>query len=110
MLRPKCMPYTYIDGEQVWHTKLWAKTTTFNGLTYTAEGYFLPCCFCDHPSVWPDMVKHGFYDESLHIDNNETVDDIITSDTWRKWVDLIQHRPEDAPPICHKKCKLQDDH
>ena len=56
------------------------------------------------------MEAQGFFDESLHIDKKESVESILTSDVWRRWVDLIQHNPEKAPTVCHKKCKLQNDY
>jgi hypothetical protein len=110
VLRPKCMPFTYIDGKKKFISNLWPPTTTFNGPAYTAQGYFLPCCFCDGPKHYQEMTSWGFFDEDLHIDRNNSAEDILTSKVWRDWVNMLQHHPEQAPRVCHKKCKLQNDY
>ena len=32
--------------------KINAKCLAFKELSYTAEGYLIPCCWCDNPKSW----------------------------------------------------------
>ena len=44
------------------------------------------------------------YREHLKISNVESVEEIIFSDEWIEFFDMIKNRPEDWPDICVKIC------
>lgn len=50
------------------------------GILYNNKGVLLPCCFIGDLEHKPDWEE--FWDESLNVANNESIEDIITSDTW----------------------------
>ena len=51
-----------------------------SGTFYNNKGFLFPCCFVGDLSQKPDWEE--FWDESLNVSNNESIEDIITSDTW----------------------------
>jgi hypothetical protein len=71
-------------------------------IAYSAEGYLIPCCWSDRTCGNAGYEK--FYQPSLHIDNNESIEDILMSDTWLEFYDMLEHQPNEAPKHCHKKC------
>lgn len=50
------------------------------GIVYNNKGFLFPCCWVDGPE-YKDEWKE-FWDESLNVANNESIEDILTSDTW----------------------------
>ena len=77
---------------------------------YTATGFIVPCCWVDNPWGMRDDFIKRFYDPKMHIDNNESVMEIMNSDLYNEWWDMLINRPEEAPDICKKYCgsKLDD--
>tara|TARA_B100001996_G_scaffold358766_1_gene323551 strand:- start:617 stop:934 length:318 start_codon:yes stop_codon:yes gene_type:complete len=75
-------------------------------IAYSAEGYIIPCCWSDRTggSTLKKREYQLFYEESLHIDNNESINDILLSNTWLEFFDMLRNRPEEAPKHCHRKC------
>lgn len=69
-------------------------------ISYNSTGYITPCCWVDNSEEFKD-----FYDESLHIDNNENIEDIFNSNVWQKFYHKLEVQPETAPNICRKQCK-----
>jgi hypothetical protein len=70
-------------------------------IAYSAEGYIIPCCWVDRNGC---TGYERFYKQSLHIDNNESIEDILLSDTWLEFYNMLEHRPNEAPQHCHSKC------
>lgn len=68
-------------------------------VAYSATGHLVPCCWVDQD---PDF-EH-FYDESLYIDNNETVEEILNSKTWQQFYHMLENNPELAPETCKRQC------
>jgi hypothetical protein len=103
-IKPECMPYFYDkDGDQK-HTN-----RIDNGIAYTSDGYLLPCCWCDAPSTRKDITDLGFYDESLKLSKNESIEDIISTDVWGKFINIIMHQPDKAPKCCREKCGVSNE-
>ena len=42
--------------------------------------------------------------KKLHIDNNKSVDDILNSDEWKDFWDLLKNNPQNAPDRCKQMC------
>jgi hypothetical protein len=70
-------------------------------VAYTATGYLIPCCWVD---MDPDFEK--FFNESLYIDNNESVEDILNSKIWQEFYHMLENQPSLAPNICKTQCTL----
>jgi hypothetical protein len=70
-------------------------------IAYTATGYITPCCWVDqHPEF------NKFYDKSLYIDNNESIDNILNSKIWQEFYHMLENSPETAPTVCREQCTL----
>lgn len=94
-LYPKCHPSWNVDGKIIKNTP---KTPE-----YTADGYIVPCCWCDCPDK-TDFKKFGLYDEKLKLKNVDSVDQIYKSSQWINFHYMLLNNPEDAPAICKKGC------
>ena len=98
-IKPACMPYYYDETGKQEYTN-----DEMRGIAYTADGYLLPCCLCDEIKHRKDFVDLGFYNESLKLSNNGSVDDILHSDNWIKFIDTIMHHPKNATRCCKINC------
>lgn len=106
-LRPLCLPYYVVEGKKIPTLELWPKGVTAKGLSYSSKGYVLPCCWC--PAQDEDFSERGFYDESLKLENSSSVEEIISSPAWVKFIEDLYEAPESAPRVCRNSCKVQDD-
>ena len=99
-LYPKCHPYWEIDGEKI-------KNPEIKPVAYTAQGYLLPCCWCDH--VISNRKKHiemfGLFDEELKVENVDDIElEILESPEWYHFHDTLLQNPHNAPILCRRKC------
>lgn len=78
-------------------------------IAWTATGFLVPCCWVDKPDGWDDETLKKFYEKKLHLDNNEKVEDIINSETWQKFFDMLKNNPEKAPTMCKSYCSMSRD-
>ena len=92
--RPKCL---HPDGANVGRS-----------VAVTATGFVLPCCWLDRPDGSENLLEDEkiklFFDKELHKDNNETIEDIVSTDTWQNFMSELINRPEESSPICLKMC------
>lgn len=73
-------------------------------LTLSSQGYFTPCCWLDDELYRNQPFVNDFFNPSLHIENNENIQDIFDSDIWKKFWNILMHHPEQAPPVCYQYC------
>lgn len=99
------------------------------GISFTATGFVLPCCYlASYAAFWPKASGESsdggeglnghesftedekiklFFAKELHIDNNETIDDIINSDTWQNFMSDLINKPEESSPLCFIRCSQE---
>jgi hypothetical protein len=99
-IKPECAPFYYKDGKK--HNR--NKTEKVKGYATNANGFALPCCWCDSVAFRPDFARYGFFDSDLHMDNVDTIEDIMISPAWQDWLNDITHNPNNAPRVCQVKC------
>lgn len=75
------------------------------GIAYCSNGYLLPCCWLDGIQSEVQLTKLGLYDNELKLENNNSVDDIVHSTQWKKFIKILIEDPQNAPSKCHEKCK-----
>jgi len=75
-------------------------------LAFTATGYIVPCCWVDNEQGWKDKTLSKFYNKSLHLNNNDSIEDIINSETWYDWFIMLKSKPENAPFVCKQYCSV----
>ena len=103
---PKCHPYWIIDDERVKNPKI-------QNPAYTAEGYLLPCCWCDKSQLHVKAVfeSFGLYDPDLKVSNVDDIEqDILKSPEWYRFHETLLQDPESAPDVCKRKCTDKDDY
>ena len=100
LMIPQCMSYRYDkNGDVIERNPIEVK-----GLAYVAEGYMIPCCWCDGRKYRGEFEERGFFNEDLLVSNNDSIDDIIATDTWGEFVNDILHNYDKAPKVCQEKC------
>ncbi len=92
-LFPKCVKTTYVDEKKV---------TNVREIAYVNSGYLLPCCWIDGEHNI-QYVK-SLLKEKLKVENVEKIEDIITSEEWIDWFDVLINRPEEAKEVCYQYC------
>ena len=65
-------------------------------------GFLTPCCYTCVNSPEKHKGISQLYAEHLKIDNVDSVEEIIFSDEWIEFFDMIKNRPEGWPDICVK--------
>mgnify|MGYP001159807799 FL=1 len=73
-------------------------------IAVSATGFVLPCCWLDRPSSPMDEKVKTLFDKSLHIDNNDTIEDIISAEPWQKFMRELIEKPEESSSICLEMC------
>ena len=84
ILRPRCL-----EGKALGHSN---------------TGHILPCCWVDGEVLKRHELGRKLIHPDLSIDNNETIEDILLSDAWLEWDDMLKNSPEKAPYFCYKYC------
>lgn len=79
------------------------------GIAYASNGYLLPCCWLDVVHIKPELEAHGFYDEGLKLENNDTVEEILTSDVWVEYFRKLEEEPDKCLSRCHLYCGVRDE-
>jgi len=102
-IKPECTMFYYNEnGEKIDTKKKFVK-----GIAYCSDGFILPCCWCDQLEG-KTFENLGFKDDKLKLENNESVDDVITSDVWKRFMYSILHEPDRAPNVCRRKCGVHN--
>ena len=73
--------------------KINAKCLSFKELSYTAEGFIMPCCWIDTPIALlaPQIMR--LRQKHLKLENNEKIDDIINSKEWKNFFEELKTDP-----------------
>lgn len=77
--------------------------------SFTNEGFIIPCCECEPPSIKQEFINRGFYDPELHISQitNNNLGKIFLSEQWTKFRKDLFDDPENAPRICKEFCRKE---
>ena len=92
-MKPKCMD---------------EKSPQWKEYGHSAKGFLVPCCWCDVITTKDDILLHNLYKEHLHLDNVDTIDEIIFSDEWQEFLDALKDY-KTAPKVCKEYCSIDDD-
>ena len=72
---------------------------------FTAEGFIVPCCWCDHPEFMKDNLIAPLFKSSLNIDTIEDIEkDVINSPEWEALRNVLENHPDQAPLLCKQMC------
>lgn len=79
------------------------KCVKFKQPALTAEGFFLPCCWCDRRNSY--FQQKGFLAEELNINNvTDLVTEVFHSKPWLDFFLTAQYNPQDLPSVCKEHC------
>ena len=70
----------------------------------SSQGYFTPCCWFDDNLKRTEVWVRNFFEEHLHINNNNDIEDIFNSKEWTEFYDMIVNSPNSAPRTCWEMC------
>ena len=99
------MNKTHTDQEiQNFQPKCLSSDRTNGRAAVSATGYVLPCCWLDRASSPKDKKVKTLFDDKLHIDNNDTIEDIISAEPWQKFMRDLVEKPEESSPIFFEMC------
>jgi len=103
-IKPRCTPMYYDEkGDKRYNV------ARIKGIAYLANGHLLPCCWCDQIRHHPEFEKRGMLDENLKLENNNSVEDIVESEPWKKFIYTILHEPENATTLCRERCGVYNE-
>ena len=78
-------------------------------LYFSLQGYFLPCVINDvkyKMEELPELIQNKF-----HIDNvSDIKKEILETDEWKNFYDMLYNHPENAPTHCKKMCTIDWEH
>jgi len=93
-----------MTGEKKWNPKCLTENKPFAS---TADGYLIPCCWCDKVSQHPDLPKDpllaDLFDEELKTEHN-SISHILKSKQWKRFYKAIKLGYEYAPKRCQYYC------
>ena len=67
-------------------------------------GYITPCCYTSVNNPEKHEGISQLYAEHLKISNVDSIEEIIFSDEWLEFFDMLKNRPAAWPRICIKIC------
>ena len=67
------------------------------------RGVLMPCCWCDHEHTLSTPLFKKM-EKVSKVAEADSIEDILFSDEWIEFFDMIKNRPEDWPDICVKIC------
>lgn len=76
--------------------------SAWRDLAFTSTGHLTPCCWVNY-SFHEPFLKDLLTDE-MHIDNFESIEEILTSKPWRDFYNMIQNNQDLAPSTCRHYC------
>jgi len=94
--------------------ELTPKCLSGKGYGYSAQGYLLPCCWCDprenrtvngKVDLETEEIKSIFWKEHLKLTNVDSINEILRSKEWRNFYDTLVDDPNNALEVCKRYCK-----
>ena len=71
-------------------------------MAWSNKGRVLPCCWLN--TGYNKPIIKDLFNDSLHMDNNDTVEDIINSKEWIEFFNIIKRPTTDKPKQCLAMC------
>ena len=71
---------------------------------YSAKGFLLPCCWCDTINPKFDKELYKLFRPHLHLDNVDSIEEILLSDEWLDFKKSITKDYNNAPDVCKRYC------
>ena len=69
-----------------------------------AQGFLLPCCWCDQINPSSDIELMKLFRPHLHLNKVDSIDEILLSDEWLDFKKSITIDYDKAPKVCKRYC------
>ena len=74
-----------------------------------AQGFLLPCCWCDIPDVLYHKDFKKLIKDKFHLSKVKDINEVIYSDEWQEFKkDLQESNMDKWPPVCKSQCEVKD--
>ena len=92
--------------------KLTPKCLSGKGYGYSAQGYIVPCCWCDPRETHQNRqvsneakeIKDMFFKEHLKLTNVDSINEILLSEEWKGFYETLINDPDNALEVCKRYC------
>ena len=93
--------------------KLTPKCLSGKGYGYSAQGYLIPCCWCDpregrtandQGAIETEQIKSIFIKEHLKLTNVDSINEILKSKEWKGFYETLINDPDNALEVCKRYC------
>ena len=71
---------------------------------YNSQGYIMPCCWTTQEKGSEEEQFKPLMKDKFHISNVNKIEDIFESKGWKKFVDTLVKKPQNAAKICWYFC------
>lgn len=71
-------------------------------LAFTTTGHLTPCCWVNNSFSEPFLAE--LLSDKMHIDNFNSIEEILESKPWKDFYDMLQNQPNNAPRTCKFYC------
>ena len=74
-----------------------------------AQGFLLPCCWCDQPWTLEQEHFKPLVQDKFHLSKVKNINEVIYSDEWQIFKkDLQESNIKKLPPVCIKQCEEKE--
>tara|TARA_B100000579_G_scaffold321683_1_gene271371 strand:- start:88 stop:1140 length:1053 start_codon:yes stop_codon:yes gene_type:complete len=78
---------------------------TNRDLSYSVTGHILPCCWVN--TSFDDTHIKPLFTDNLNIENNNSVEEILNKDEWKKFINVLENNSdENLPSVCKRYCSV----
>ena len=85
-------------------SKLNPKCLKGKDLAYVPSGHLTPCCWTN--TSWNEPYLKEIFSDKMHIDNFNSVEEILSSKPWKRFFKMLKNNPENAPACCNTHCRV----
>jgi len=71
-----------------------------------AQGFLLPCCWCDTPKTLNDINFKKLVNSKFHLSKVKDIKEVLYSNEWKEFREnLKKNNVNKLPDMCKIKCK-----
>lgn len=71
---------------------------------YNSQGYIMPCCWTVQEKGYEEEQFKPLMKDKFHISNVDKIEDVVQSEEWKEFADILINKPKNAPNVCWYFC------
>jgi len=71
---------------------------------YNSQGYIMPCCWTVQEKGYEEKQFKPLMKDKFHISNVDKIEDVIQSEEWKEFADILVKKPQNAANVCWYFC------